>query len=935
MRTARAGRRPARAARRGHRRRPPPTCPTPRRSATATASARARSSTRSATRGLGSTLEVVSGHPRRRGLRLVQADRRASCSPSSAAARPRRPTYLCPCRRQTREELAARRARARPRVGLRAAARPAAPGRDCGACKPGLAYLVSARSAATATARSATRASSTTASTRTSRTTARSASSRASAAASPRADELRRIADVADRHEVPMVKITGGQRIDLLGVKQGAAAGDLGGARHALRPRLRQGGADGQDVRRHRLLPLRARRRDRRRDRARAGDGRASTRRTRSSRRSPAARATAPRPTSRTSGSSPSRAAGRSTSAAPPARTVRKGDLLATVADRRRGDPPGARLPAALPRVTREYLERTYGYIERVGIEAVREAVLDATRDGAARALPDRQGRGRPGPVARAPRPGPPQAVRRARHRARARLVAAAERRDERAAGPGSRVGRVDDIPLLEGRSVDGRRPPDRGLPPARRLRRDRRRTARTPTARWPTGSSPTRCVTCPLHGRRFDLRTRRARSTAPRPCAVHEVASVDGDALWIAGSREPRGTHQCPYCGVGCGLVAEVARRPAGRGRAATRCTRSTAARPAASRSRLPEAVHAPDRATDAAVARVGSTSAGAPARWRDGRRASLAAASVADAHGPTRSRFYISGQLLTEDYYAVNKLAKGFLGTNNVDSNSRLCMSSAVAGYTRRVRLRRAAAVLRRHRRRPTACCSSARTPSACHPIVWTRIRAARRGRVPDRRRPAPHADRRARRPAPAGPARRRPAAAERDARTCSTREGLVDRAFLERHTRGARRRARRSPPTGRRSARPRSAACPPRTSSPPRARSARARARDGAVVDGRQPVDRRDAEEPRAASTSAWPPATSAARAPGPLSLTGQPNAMGGRETGGLAHLLPGYRKVTDAEDRAEMRRLWDSRARRASRPSRGSPRPSWSRRSRTAA
>jgi ferredoxin-nitrate reductase len=44
-------------------------------------------------------------------------------------------------------------------------------------------------------------------------------------------------------------------------------------------------------------------------------------------------------------------------------------------------------------------------------------------------------------------------------------------------------------------------------------------------------------------------------------------------------------------------------------------------------------------------------------------------------------------------------------------------------------------------------------------------------------------------------------------------------------------------------------------------------------------------------------------------GPLSLTGQPNAMGGRESGGLAHLLPGYRKVTDPDDRAEMRRLWD--------------------------
>src|SRR5207247_8550570 len=44
-------------------------------------------------------------------------------------------------------------------------------------------------------------------------------------------------------------------------------------------------------------------------------------------------------------------------------------------------------------------------------------------------------------------------------------------------------------------------------------------------------------------------------------------------------------------------------------------------------------------------------------------------------------------------------------------------------------------------------------------------------------------------------------------------------------------------------------------------------------------------------------------------GPLSLTGQPNAMGGRETGGLANLLPGYRSVSVPDDRAEMRGLWD--------------------------
>jgi assimilatory nitrate reductase catalytic subunit len=56
---------------------------------------------------------------------------------------------------------------------------------------------------------------------------------------------------------------------------------------------------------------------------------------------------------------------------------------------------------------------------------------------------------------------------------------------------------------------------------------------------------------------------------------------------------------------------------------------------------------------------------------------------ADIVHQHGPDAVAFYLSGQLLTEDYYVFNKLAKGLLGTNNIDTNSRLCMSSAVAAY------------------------------------------------------------------------------------------------------------------------------------------------------------------------------------------------------------------------------------------------------------
>jgi anaerobic selenocysteine-containing dehydrogenase len=56
-----------------------------------------------------------------------------------------------------------------------------------------------------------------------------------------------------------------------------------------------------------------------------------------------------------------------------------------------------------------------------------------------------------------------------------------------------------------------------------------------------------------------------------------------------------------------------------------------------------------------------------------------------IIERHGPDAVAFYLSGQLLTEDYYVANKLMKGFLGSANVDTNSRLCMASSVAGHRR----------------------------------------------------------------------------------------------------------------------------------------------------------------------------------------------------------------------------------------------------------
>jgi assimilatory nitrate reductase catalytic subunit len=133
-----------------------------------------------------------------------------------------------------------------------------------------------------------------------------------------------------------------------------------------------------------------------------------------------------------------------------------------------------------------------------------------------------------------------------------------------------------------------------------------------------------------------------------------------------------------CPYCGVGCGVTARVKNdqliavngdrsHPANAGRLCVKGT--TLAATLVREGRLLYPTHRGQRLDwDAALDMVSG-------RLR----------RVREQYGPDAIAFYLSGQLLTEDYYVANKLGKGFLGTANVDTNSRLCMSSAVAAYKR----------------------------------------------------------------------------------------------------------------------------------------------------------------------------------------------------------------------------------------------------------
>ena len=133
-----------------------------------------------------------------------------------------------------------------------------------------------------------------------------------------------------------------------------------------------------------------------------------------------------------------------------------------------------------------------------------------------------------------------------------------------------------------------------------------------------------------------------------------------------------------CPYCGVGCGVLANVAAdgsvfvrgdpdHPANFGKL---CSKGSA---------LAETLGLEGRMLKP---RIGGRDAG----WDEALDlvAEKFSATIA-AHGPDSVAFYVSGQLLTEDYYVANKLMKGFVGSANIDTNSRLCMASSVAGHRR----------------------------------------------------------------------------------------------------------------------------------------------------------------------------------------------------------------------------------------------------------
>ncbi|MDQ7985661.1 molybdopterin-dependent oxidoreductase [Pseudomonas sp. G34] len=361
-----------------------------------------------------------------------------------------------------------------------------------------------------------------------------------------------------------------------------------------------------------------------------------------------------------------------------------------------------------------------------------------------------------------------------------------------------------------------------------------------------------------------------------------------------------------CCYCGVGCGVLIEhdgerivgVSGDPAHPANFGKLCSKGASLHltgdPAA-RALYPEL-------------RLGKGLGRVRTDWDSAldHAADVFAATIRE-HGPDSVAFYISGQLLTEDYYAFNKLARALVGTNNIDSNSRLCMSSAVVGYKRSLGADAPPCSYEDIEQADTLLIIGSNMAYA-HPILFRRLEAAKAGNpqmkviVVDPRRTdtcdladlhlaiAPGSD----------------VALLHGVLHLLLEQGRIDHAFIAAHTEGFD------------SLQTLVADYPPARVAE-RCAISEADLRRCADWIGSSPrflslwcmgVNQSTAGTAKNAAIINLHLATGqiGKAGSGPFSLTGQPNAMGGRETGSLSNLLPGHREVANPEHRAEVAAYW---------------------------
>ncbi len=362
-----------------------------------------------------------------------------------------------------------------------------------------------------------------------------------------------------------------------------------------------------------------------------------------------------------------------------------------------------------------------------------------------------------------------------------------------------------------------------------------------------------------------------------------------------------------CPYCGVGCGVTARddgvISADPAHPSNKGRLCSKGAA---------LAQTLDDGGRLMVPVVN-------GAPASW------DVALDLVAERfrrtiaeHGPDSVAFYVSGQYLTEDYYVANKLMKGFIGSANIDTNSRLCMASSVAGHVRAFGEDVVPGLYQDWEEADLVVLVGSNT-AWCHPVLYQRLLAARGAHgtrivVIDPRRSATAETADMHLPIAAGT----DVALFNGLLAWLAETGRIDHDWVARHATGL-------------------------DEAIAAARALVPGAEGGDVVEAVAAECGVDPELLEAffgefganeRVLTVWSQGVNQAvdgtdrvnaiinchlatgrigrAGMGPFSVTGQPNAMGGREVGGLANQLAAHMRFDDPSDRATLRAFWNAPA-----------------------
>jgi len=279
----------------------------------------------------------------------------------------------------------------------------------------------------------------------------------------------------------------------------------------------------------------------------------------------------------------------------------------------------------------------------------------------------------------------------------------------------------------------------------------------------------------------------------------------------------------------------------------------------------------------------------------------------TLINKYGPDSVAFYASGQCLTEEYYVVNKLVKGFIGSNNIDTNSRLCMSSAVVGYKMSLG-EDSVPVSYDDLELADVIFVAGANPAWCHPVLWRRVETAREKNpgikiiVSDPRKTQtcsiadihlqlnPGTD----------------VTLHHAIGRCLIEQGAIDFAFVKNHTEGF---EKYRQTVFERTVAEAAMICGVKEEAIRQAALFIGNAK-GFITMWTMGLNQSVIGVNKNLSLINLNLITGHIGKPGsgPFSLTGQPNAMGGREVGGLSNLLPAHRDLQNEAHRNEVEKFW---------------------------